>query len=130
MTSEEIAAIKAYKDCGLSNREIAIKIDRSPKVINNYCKLNESYGQNWSKSGNSKIQGRTQRRIVHCATNKRMSASEIKAQMELPVTVRRVQEILQSNPNTIWRKRAPKPKITAKHAEARLAFARKHGLDQ
>ena len=39
LTNEELAVIKAYKDTGLSNREIAKKIKRSPKVVNNYFKM-------------------------------------------------------------------------------------------
>ena len=39
LTNEELAVIKAYKDTGLSNREIAKKIKRSPKVVNNYFKI-------------------------------------------------------------------------------------------
>ena len=35
LTNEELAVIKAYKDTGLSNREIAKKIKRSPKVVIN-----------------------------------------------------------------------------------------------
>lgn len=126
LSLEEITAIKAYKDMKLSNREIALKLNRSPKVINNFFKSPESYGKNWSKVGNKKLDERAVRGIMHPATNKKMTASEIKAQMELPVTTWRVQQILQLNPNTAWRKRAPKPKITQKHSEARLAFAEKH----
>ena len=33
LTNEELAVIKAYKDTGLSNREIAKKIKRSPKWL-------------------------------------------------------------------------------------------------
>ena len=39
LTNEELAVIKAYKDTGLSNREIAKKIKRSPKVVNNYFRI-------------------------------------------------------------------------------------------
>ena len=44
LTNEELAVIKAYKDKGLSNREIAKKIKRSPKVVNNYFKIGVNYG--------------------------------------------------------------------------------------
>ena len=44
LTNKELAVIKAYKDTGLSNREIAKKIKRSPKVINNYFKIGVNYG--------------------------------------------------------------------------------------
>ena len=44
LTNEELAVIKAYKDTGLFNREIAKNIKRSPKVVNNYFKIGVNYG--------------------------------------------------------------------------------------
>lgn len=39
LNQEEKAKITAYKDAGLSNREIALRIKRSHHVINNFIKL-------------------------------------------------------------------------------------------
>lgn len=126
LTSEEIASIKAYKDCGLKNREIAKKIGRSHNVINQFFKLNDSYGKNWKSDGNKKIDARCERNIYGNAVNNRMSAAEINREMELPITTRRVQQILQRCQRIVWRKRLAKPKLTARHYEARLAFAHNH----
>lgn len=126
LNNEEIVAIKTYKDCEMSNRQIAIKLGRSPKVINNYLKLQEKYSKNWVTTGNIKIQKRTRRRIFHLAVNNHMTASEIQSQMNLPVTTRRVQQILNNNPQAKWLKRARKPKLNSHHIQSRLAFARQY----
>lgn len=47
LNATEIAKIEAYRDQNLSNRAIAKKLNRSPKVINNYLKNPLLYGNNY-----------------------------------------------------------------------------------
>ena len=94
---EEIAAIQAYKALGFSNRAIAAKMNRSPKVINNLIKLGNSYGKNRITGAKPKIDCRTKRQIFKRAVVKHQTASQITADLQLPVTVRRVRQILQNN---------------------------------
>jgi transposase len=54
-----------------------------------------------------------------------MFASQIQAEAQLPVKKRRVQQLLQDDPNFKWEKRASKPKLTPLHKENRLKFAKK-----
>ena len=54
LTNEELAVIKAYKDTGLSNREIAKKIKRS-QVVNSYFKIGVNYGAYKGSGGKCKI---------------------------------------------------------------------------
>ena len=126
LTTQEISAIEVHKNYGLSNRQIAKKLGRSHNVINNYYKLKENYGKNWNYDGNKKLGTRTARRIFQKAVNNHISARQIKTEMELPITTRRVQQILKGNHNAVWCKRLPKPKLTLRHSEARLAFAKLH----
>ena len=42
-----------------------------------------------------------------------MTASQIRADFQLPVSVQRVKQILYEDPNTVWKSRKPKPKLTA-----------------
>ena len=67
---EEIAAIQAYKALGFSNRAIAAKMNRSPKVINNLIKLGNSYGKNRITGAKPKIDCRTKRQIFKRAVVK------------------------------------------------------------
>ena len=55
LNEEEKAKIVAYKDMGLSNRQIAKKIKRSHHAVNNFINLNENYNKNHPKGGNEKI---------------------------------------------------------------------------
>jgi transposase len=126
LSVEETSAIKAYKDCGQSNRQIALKLGRSEHCIRNYYKLMENYGKNWKSKGNMKVNERTKKHIFHNAVNNHMNSADIKAQMQLPITSRRVRQILHQNPLAGWCKRVSKPNITPLHAKARLAFARQH----
>ena len=64
LTNEELALIKAYKNTGLSDREIAKNIKRSPKVVNNYFKIGVNYGPYKGSGGKRKIDNRTKQVIV------------------------------------------------------------------
>ena len=44
LSGMEKGQILAYKKEGLSSREITRRIDRSPFVVNNYLKLENTYG--------------------------------------------------------------------------------------
>ena len=101
LTNEELAVIKAYKDTGLSNWEIAKKIKRSPKVVNNYFKIGVNYGAYKGSGGKRKIDNRTKQVIVRCAAAQHMIASQIRADLQLPVSVKCVRQILHEDPNTV-----------------------------
>ena len=55
-----------------------------------------------------------------------MSSIEIKVELQLPVTARRVRQILQESKFAVWTKRLPKPRLTEQHKKRREQFARKH----
>lgn len=54
-----------------------------------------------------------------------MNSSQIKSQYNIPVTTRRVQQILQNEPTLEWVKRQAKPKLTPAHKQKRMDFAEK-----
>ena len=43
--------------------------------------------------------------------------------MELPVSVRRAQQILKSKPNLVYKRRKSQPRLTKLHKQKRLKFA-------
>ena len=47
-----------------------------------------------------------------------MTASQIRADLQLPGSVQHVRQILHEDPNTVWKKH--KPKLTARHKVVRL----------
>ena len=93
LTNEELAVIKAYKDTGLSNREIAKKTKRSPKVVSNYFKIGVNYGAYKGSGGKHKIDNPTKQVIVRCAAAQHMTASQIRADLQLPVSVQCVRHL-------------------------------------
>ena len=101
LTNEELAVIKAYKDTGFSDREIAKKIKSSLKVVNIYFKIdvnNEAYKES---GGKRKIDNRNKRVIVRRAAAQHMTASQIRADLQLPLSVQLVRQILHEDPNSL-----------------------------
>lgn len=126
LTVSEREKIKAYKDCGLSNRAIAIKMNRSKAVINNFINMGEFYGKIKRKGPKPKLSTHDKRRIIGLATQKKMSATQIKKELGVSITVRRIQQVLHNTPHLKWTKRMKKPQLKAHHKTARLEFARNH----
>lgn len=126
LSAEEQIKIKIYKETGLSNREIAKRINRSHKVINSFFKMGENYGNNSNKTGNPIISMRTNSRILALAVQENQTAAQIKQNLDLPITKRRVQQILSSSGRFKWTKRCKKPHLTTKHKEKRLEFCQNH----
>ena len=52
------------------------------------------------------------------------SASQIKEELSLPHSIRTIQRVLKKCPSLIYGKHKGRPKLTAKHKEARLEFAK------
>lgn len=118
--------IHELKDFGLSNRKIAKRINRGETVVRNFLKKGESYGVRKKNKGNSKISNRDRNRIIELGETGRFNASEIKQELDLPITRRRVSQILRGSGHLVYTKKAKKPNLTSKHIQARLEFARQH----
>ena len=122
----EKAKIDILKKNMLSNRKIAKEINISEHVIRNYLKLGPKYGIKLKTKGNEKLSSRTICKVTHDATRNRLSSRQIKANLDLPVTNRRIQQVLSSATYIRWRKSIKKPALKPHHKHARLAFARKY----
>ncbi|CAK9806315.1 Transposable element Tc3 transposase [Anthophora plagiata] len=64
LSEEEIGQIRAYKDVGVSNREIARRLHRSPRVINNYINDPENYGKRHRRAVKTATTSRERRQIL------------------------------------------------------------------
>jgi hypothetical protein len=60
----EKGQIFAYKKEGLSSREIARRIDRSPFVVNNSLKLGNTYGTKKSSGHPRKFTPRQEKKVI------------------------------------------------------------------
>lgn len=99
-------------------------IGRSKGVVSSFLKLGDQYGTKKWSGRISSVSDRTKRAIFNLATQKRMHCGQIRASLSLPVTTRRLRQILSENPNVCWMKRKGKPLLKKCHKERRLAFAR------
>jgi len=125
LSSEERARVCAYKEMGLANRQIAKRLNRS-SCVNNFVRLDAQYGKNGKYGGTRKLSEATKRLIVRQAKAGNMSSSQIFASCRLPVTSRRVRQILNQDPNLVFKKRKRKPALSATHKLERLRFAENH----
>lgn len=130
LTSTEIAKIKTLKAQKLSNREIAKKIGRSNSVVNNFINLGPFYGKIKRSGRKRKVSLPLKRLITSKAKDQGMNAAQIKAELDLPIGVRRVQQILQQTQPGVLKstnnKKMKKSELTPKHIKARMEFAKNH----
>lgn len=90
---KEIGKIKAYKDAGISNRQIAKIIKRSHEGIANVIKMGSNYGIIKSPGRLLSITSRQIREIVQKAGVNHLSASEIKQYLGVNLSTRRFRKI-------------------------------------
>ena len=123
LTEKEKGKIDLLSSDKLSTREIGKKIKRSHTVVANYLKLKDNYGLKGNRGRVSKLTRLTKKKIIHLASKESMSASKIKHELQLPESTRTIQRVLKQCPTLIYKKFKSRPKLTAAHKLARLAFA-------
>ena len=64
--------------------------------------------------------------IIRAGLKNNATASKIVAEFDLPITPRRVQQILATSNRLKWKKMKSKPALTNRHKVARLDFAKQH----
>lgn len=110
----------------VSNTETARQINRSETVVRNFVIDKEGYGTKKRPGRPPKITVQGRRAIFNLATRDKMYSGQIRDQLKLPVTKRRISQVLRSNPNASWVKRKGKPRLKPHHKERRLEFAKAH----
>ena len=98
LTTEEKAAITAYKEIGWSNRAISKKkIKRSPSVIDNFINLCQFYGKQKRSGRKSSITKRQKGQIIQLAKERNLTSTQIKAGLGVSVSNRIIRQILNSS---------------------------------
>lgn len=122
----ERTKIDLYRESGRTIRDIALTLNRSKTTIQNYVKNPTSYGTLKRCGRHPKVSDRDKRSIKRLAVTNNFSCGQIKAKLCLNITPRRINQILNNNLHITKQKTLPKPKITPRHKDARLAFAEKY----
>lgn len=121
----EKGRIQSYKSMGFSNRRIAKEIGRNPTVVDNFVNLGQFYGKTKRPGRKPTISKRMKNAIIEKCRKEHCTSSEIKADLNVPTTTRRIRQILQQSEKVKWLKRKKKPKLKPHHKQARLKFAKK-----
>lgn len=120
----KISTLKDYTDFSVSR--IAKEINRSKCVVQNFLKNRENYGQNKHTGRPPSVSTTQKRRLFRSAANSSKSARVLKSENEIPVSVRRVQQILSGSGRLKYRKMKRKPKLSPENITARKQFADNH----
>lgn len=127
LTEAEKAKISTLKNyLKLSNRKIAREINRSEKVVRNFLKNRENYGQNYKTGRPSTVSDAQKLLLIRNAANSSKSARQLKIENNLSVGVRRVRQILKSSKRLKYTKMKRKPMLSPNNIRARKNFALNH----
>lgn len=126
LSGEERGKIEGMRLGGKKIFEIALEIKRHRNTVSNFLKNSSKYGTNKRSGRKSTIDIRTKRHIRQLASNGSMSCRQIKVELGLNVTRQRVQQIIKTDIGLRYENKVPKPPLTKRHKEARIAFAEKY----
>lgn len=124
LSEVEKGKILAFLEENVSFREIGRRINRSEKVIRNFVKNKENYGQNKSGGPKNKLSARTKRRIINMASNSTKSTNTIVKELQLNVHRSTVSRVLKQSPHIEHQKLQKMPRLLSGHKASRLEFAR------
>lgn len=120
----EKGQIQAYKESNRSNRWIAQRIRRSPRVVNRFLRNMSGYGKNNKRAGPVKLNDRTKRRIHAAVKDSTVGSRKVKNDLELNVSHVTVWRAIRQSPHLLWKKMKKCPRLTAHHKTARVDWAR------
>lgn len=126
LTETEKATILALQRHGLSERAIAKDLGRSRPAVHAFQADPEGLNAVKRPGRKPKLSPGAKRRLLREASKGELSARGLQEQLELPISVRRVKQVLQESSQLTHMKRKASPVLTKKHKVARLKWARDH----
>ncbi|EQC29110.1 hypothetical protein SDRG_13141, partial [Saprolegnia diclina VS20] len=96
LTPSERERILALNQSGLSNRAIAKELNRSPKVVNSFLKSPNDYNTAKRPGRKPTLTPDALRQLVAAASEGVFTARELRVDQQVPLGVRRIQQILSS----------------------------------
>ena len=114
--------VKAFHATKMSHREIAQRMGRSRGVVKHFLNDPVAYSA-YKLSGRPPVLTEmTRRRLLRAAQGGELSARELHAQLELPVSVSGVKELLNESPKLKFLTRKHAPVLTERHKAARVKW--------
>lgn len=126
LNEKEKGKIEILASQDVTMTAIADQIGRSRGVVTSFTKNPELYGTFKHLGRPKKLSQRVRRRICELASNKSISAAQIKDELKLDVSVRTISRILRSSENLTYKKMLCKPPLTPAHKKARWDFGNEH----
>ena len=114
-----------HEQCN-SNRAIATKLKRSPRVINNYLSNTSGYNKIKRTGRKGKLTNRNKRAIIKKASNSSVSCKKIVDELCLKVSRWTINRVLQKSEILKFQKRKSSPALSDAHKQSRLEWSREH----
>ena len=106
---------------------------RSLNVVDNFIRLDKKYATKKSTGSDKKLSQTDKGKILQEARRNKLNSSQIKRKLDLPIVVRRAQQVLKKSILSIERtlrytekKKVKKPPLTKFHKDEKLKFAEEH----
>lgn len=122
----EKGQILAFHSECLTEREIAANLNRSKTVVHNFLKAQEERKKQYKLGRKPKISQTATRALLRHASTGKYFARDLQTKLNLPVSVRRVQQLLHNAPFLQFKKKKREPCMTQQHKNARYEWARDH----
>lgn len=121
----EKGQIAAFNKAGLSSRNIARQIGRSPHVVNNFLHLGSKYGKKKSTGRPRKLTMRQERLVV-----KKLKVGETLTRLSREPTINvhksTLSRVLRRNEHLVYKKKKTQPRLTELHKRKRMEWAKEH----
>lgn len=124
LTELEKGQILGLHSSCISVRAIAIELNRSRACVSTFL---ERHGKNLPDKKNknaSKLSPQRKRALLREAKKGESSANELRVALNMPVSTRRIQQIISADPHLRYRKIAKAPYMTPQNRENRYKWAR------
>jgi len=124
LSENEKGKISAFHLSGKSVSYIAKQLSRSRTVVSNFLKDPEGYGAKKRPGRPPKMTNTAKRRLFREASKGQSSSREMQQSLELPVTARRIRQMLNKSPNFVYRRRKTTPALTVRHKQVRVEWVK------
>ncbi|KAK1939242.1 Transposable element Tc3 transposase [Phytophthora citrophthora] len=124
LADSEKGAILALQKQGLSKRAIAKDVNHSRLVVTAFLANPAAYNTIKRPGSAKKLTPTAERRLLQEASRGKLSSAKLKKELELPISERRIREILRACPIFKYEKHMASPVLTQMQKDARLMWAR------